>query len=160
MESLSKDCQNLLLSFLWGKYTYSEFKTDIKHYIKWHSVPNVFLNCTEFDCTIMCQIPSPYRKDNAFVPRKHLDISTTMWNRKLEVFCRLLHKERIRELKTYKGCIYRWCQDTINNRHVEYYKFLYYKILRKITCHHFDLQRVSSSPFLILCLDQIYDSQL
>ena len=159
METLCTDCQNVLLSFLWKNYTYSDLKNDTEYYIKWHCIPNVFLQATEFDSTIQCLVPSPYRKNNAFVPRMNLAIPHTMWNNRLERFCRALNKERIRELKTYKGCIKRWCSDTIYNRHVEYYDFIYHKILRKITPYHFGHSRGSLPPFLTLCLDQIYDAQ-
>ena len=50
---------------------------------------------------------------------------------------KLISKERIREMRTYKACVQRWVSDCVNNRKLFYYKTLVKKALGKLTQDHF-----------------------
>jgi hypothetical protein len=157
-ENINEDCASVLISFLWPNYTREELLTDIDYYISWHRTPDIFINCAIHDIQLDVRVPSPYRKNTPFRPRRTLRISPwSIWSPAMKRFMYWLSKDKVRKLKTYKRCVMRWVSDVLENRKVEYYVFLHHKILKYLTPEFFRgqqntlfqeevLQQIASCP--------------
>jgi hypothetical protein len=137
MNHLPSDISNLVVSFLYDN-TYHELATDLNYYIMWHSVPSMFLKASLLDLRTFCFVPSPMHKNVPYVPRSYLRMRPSdIWSNSLIVLSNRICKEKIRALKTYKGCVMRWVFDTTSTRHFCWYKQLYERVLKKLTVDHF-----------------------
>ena len=159
MNNLPVDLQNVIVSFLYD-LSYKELSEDLDFYTVWHQhVPSIFLHASLPDNRFWYSIPSPLLRHVPYYPRKYLRMTPEcIWSGSLMFFLYLLDKKAVRQLKTYKRCILRWSNDVISNRHLEYWKFLYHNVLKKLEYDHFKVSR-SAVPFVLLCLEQIASLQ-
>jgi hypothetical protein len=134
-ETLDKDSVSVIMSFIWSKdYTKEQFNSDINYYISWHRVPDIFVKCAIRDQQLEERVPSPYRKNNPFIPRHIIHISPwSIWSPAMKRLIYWISKDECRKLRTYKRCVMRWVADVIENRKIEYYIFLHHKILKHLT---------------------------
>ena len=136
MNHLPSDISNLVVSFLFD-ISYQEMTTDINYYIMWHSIPSLFLKASLLDLRTFCFVPSPMHRNVPYVPRGYLRMRPCdIWSPNLLLFCNGICKEKVRELKTYKGCILRWAFDTVSTRHIAWYQQFYKRVLKKLTIDH------------------------
>ena len=152
--ALPKDLVNLLLSFVY-EITSDELARDLEFYIKWRSkVPPMFLSATLLNTRFYFSVANPMVRYHPYTPRKNLRMRPTdIWACTLLAFLHGLSKERVRSLRTYRGCILRWAHDCLQNRKIEYYAMLHHRILSKLKPHHFRSARPSA--FLAEALRQI-----
>jgi hypothetical protein len=136
MDRLPSDVSNLVVSFLYD-ISYQELAIDLNYYIMWHSVPSMFMKAS-LDLRTFCFVPSPMHKNVPYVPRSYLRMRPSdIWSDGLITFSSRICKEKIRELKTYKGCILRWVFDATSTRHIAWYQQMHERVLKKLTVDHF-----------------------
>ena len=154
MNHLPNDLSNLVVSFLYN-INYQELAIDLEYYTMWHSVPNIFLKASILDLRTFCFVPSPLHKNVPYVPRAYLRMRPSdIWSNSLIVLSSKICKEKIRALKTYKGCVLRWVFDTTSTRHHCWYKQLHERVLKKLTVDHFR----APDFFVLEALAQISDT--
>jgi hypothetical protein len=137
MNHLPRDISNLVVSFLYD-ISYQELMIDLNYYIMWHSVPSIFLKASFLDIRTFCFVPSPMHKNVPYFPRKYIRMRPyDIWSNGLLLLTNKICKERIRELKTYKGCVLRWAFDATSTRHIAWYNQMHERVLKKLTLEHF-----------------------
>ena len=155
MNHLPSDLSNLVVSFLYD-ITYQELAIDLEYYIMWHSVPSLFLKASMLDWRTFCFVPSPMHRNVPYIPRAYLRMRPSdIWSNSLIALSSRICKEKIRALKTYKGCIMRWVFDTTSMRHHCWYRQLHERVLKKLTVDHF---RARDDFFVLEALAQISDT--
>ena len=138
MFELHNDLVSLVLSFLWN-VTAKELEEDINYYIEWRqNVPPIFLKACVYDEKRWHEVPSPFVWPNAYTPRKHtLLLPKEIWSPYLMTVGNFLHRESVRELRTYKGIILRWIDDCTSTRKLFYYYTLRDRFLTRLKPSHF-----------------------
>ena len=151
---LPYDLTNIVLDYVYDITPY-ELEEDLDFFIKWgQNVPPMFLSATLFNTRYFFNVANPMLRYHPFTPRKFLRMRPCdIWSSALPVLVRGLCKEKIREIRTYRGCAIRWCADCIQNRQLAYYRILEAKILLKLKNHHF--RRGVHPCFVSHALEQI-----
>ena len=147
MFCLPRDLFNLMLSFVY-ECEATEFIADLNFYIAWQkAVPPMFLSASLLDTRFWYGVANPMLPYHPYTPRKFLRMEPAdIWAATLPAFVNMICRERVRETRTYKGCIQRWANDCVSNRQLEYYVLLSMKGFKKLTADHF----VSSHhPFFV-----------
>ena len=136
--TLPKVVMNLLLSFLW-EISEDELFGDLEYFIRWHKfVPPLFLSPTLMDTRFFYPVASPMRPNYPYTPRRFLHMDPCdIWAQTLPALVNMLCSERVREIKSYKGCIQRWTLECVTSRHLEFYLLLCKKALIKLNESHF-----------------------
>ena len=132
------DLTNLTVSFLYN-ITAQELFEDLHFYLRWQKhVPPMFLSCTLLDQRYLFAVANPMRPFHPYTPRKFLSMQPCdIWASTLPALVNMINPERVREIKTYKGCVTRWTHDCITSRKLEFYLILCKKALVKLSERHF-----------------------
>ena len=135
---LPKDLMDLTISFVYD-ITAQELFEDLEYFIRWQKhVPPMFLSCTLLDQRYLFSVANPMRPFHPYTPRKYLSMQPSdIWASTLPALVNMINAERVREIKTYKGCIRRWTHDCITSRKLEFYLLLCKKALVKLSDRHF-----------------------
>ena len=132
-QKLPTDLQDVVCKYAYG-IPYYRLQSDVElcSMIQ-ESIPPSFLVAVCFHKLKWGHVNCPFRKGNAYYPSFHLDMSNP-WNCVLAAFITMLHKERVRELRTYKGIIARRAGDLYTSMFSKWNKmFTYLKRLKP--CH-------------------------
>ena len=138
MHRLPKDLMNLTISFVYD-VSVDELFRDLCFFIKWQThVPSMFLSPALLDTRFFYAVANPMIKDHPYTPRRFLQMRPSeIWASTLPALVNMLCPEKIREIKTYKGCVQRWTRDCVSSRTLRYYFLLCKKALVKLTECHF-----------------------
>ena len=131
------DLISTMLSFLNG-IPAEEFREDLMFYIKWHQVPSVFLSTTLTDSRSWFSVANPMCRYMPYFPRRYLRMRPEdIWSPTLPALISMIDREKVRDVKMYKGCLMRWAHECISNRHIEYWFQLKRKGLSRLSLEHF-----------------------
>ena len=138
VHNLPRDLLNLAISFLYD-ISADELFQDLAFFLKWQkNVPSVFLSPSLLDQRFYYGVANPMIKDHPYTPRRFLQMRPSeIWASTLPALVNMLCPEKIREIKTYKGCVLRWTHDCVHSRSLKYYFILCKKALVKLTDRHF-----------------------
>ena len=135
---LHDDLITLCVSYVWDLTSF-ELKDDLDFYIQWQRyVPHMFLQTAVLDTRFWYTVANPMCKYNPYYPRKYLSLRPAdIWSPSLRSLGSMICKEKIRSLKTYKGCVLRWIDDCTSNRHLFYWFYLARRVLSRLKITHF-----------------------
>ena len=135
---LPTDLTNVILSYLWF-IDAEELISDVKYYIKWQkNVPEMFLSPSLLHKTFYYAVANPMIKTYPYTPRRLLYMQPRdIWASTLPALVNMICPEKIREIKTYKGCIQRWTHQCVGSSQVFHYRYLCRKALIKLSENHF-----------------------
>jgi len=152
MNNLPLVLADLVCNFAYG-ITAQELYEDLDFYCAWsEKVPPVFLNHFVVHRETSLPYANPMIKHHPYMPMRHFDfVPDSIWAITLVVFCSMIDKEVIRELKTYKGCVLRWVRMCMSGARPEYFERLL-KVFTRLEPHHFYPAR---QAFVSECLRQI-----
>ena len=134
---LPTDLMDLTISFV-HDITTEELFEDLHFYMRWQKhVPAMFLSCTLLDNRYLFAVANPMRRFHPYTPRRFLSMQPAdIWASTLPALVNMLNSERVRAIKSYKGCIRRWTHDCVTSRKLEFYLILCKKALVKLhECH-------------------------
>ena len=134
-QSLPTDLKNIVTDIAFG-LTYAELKADVrKCALIQDAIPPSFLVAVLFHQKKWGYVNTPYKQGNAYHPTKKLDWRP-VWNGIPQAFCCGIHKENIRELKTYKGIILRRLH-TMLKQDFAGWNEMFHKVFSKLKKEHF-----------------------
>ena len=138
MHNVPKDLINLIISFVFD-VSADELFRDLRFYIKWQThVPGMFLTPALLDIRYFYAVANPMIKDHPYTPRRFLQMRPSeIWASTLPALVNMLCPQKIREIKTYKGCVQRWVHDCVSSRNIQLYFILCKKALVKVSERHF-----------------------
>ena len=135
---IPRDIMDLIVSFVY-RIPARELFADVEYFLKWQqNVPPMFLSATLLDNRFYYRVANPMRRFHPYTPRRFLHMKASeIWGSTLPALVNMLCAERVREIRTYKGCIRRWTIDCTSSRSLAPYIALRKKALTKLTQEHF-----------------------
>ena len=134
---LPTDLLDLTVSYLYNIPAY-ELIEDLHFFLRWQQqVPAMFLSCTLMDSRYLFAVANPMRRYHPYTPRRFLHMQPAdIWASTLPALVNMLDAEKVRGIKSYKGCIRRWTHECVTSRKLEFYTLLCKKALIKLgECH-------------------------
>ena len=135
---LPTDLTNVIISYLWCIDVFELFD-DIQFYSNWQqTVPEMFLSPSLLHKKFYYAVANPMIRTYPYTPRRFLHMhAADIWSATLPALVNMICAEKIRDIKTYKGCIQRWTRQCVCNSEVYLYRFLCRKVLIKLHESHF-----------------------
>jgi len=152
---LPTDLQNIVFDYAFS-LPYTFLKSDIdKCESVQNCIPPSFLVAIAFYSLRWGHVNSPYRKGNAYFPTVLLDLENP-WNGVISVLITMIHKEKIRSIRTYKGILHRRANHLYDSEFRNWNRL--YKYLVKLKPCHF--RHNARQSFLRVVLGEVSEASV